>query len=262
MTLSGTNFQTTAQVLVNGAVHAATYVSATQITCQLTAADIANPGTLNFAVRNGASGTPTASVPFTVNADTTQPTVAISGGDDAWHNSAVTLTVSATDSQSGVQKVMYSINGSSPSWTTLTGNTITVPGPQGGIINGANNVQVYAIDNTGTQGPTASATVNICTTGPQTEAFAPASVKKGKTLKISYIANSITPQCTMQMKIYNSNGAVKKSANLGTKPSSTKYSTSFNCKLSPGKYKVKIFATDAAGNAQSSMVVDSFQVTK
>jgi hypothetical protein len=262
VTLSGTNFQSgNTQVLVNGAVHAATYVSATQMTCQLTAADIANAGTLNFAVRNGASGTPTASLPFTVNAETTIPVVTISGADDLWHNQPVTLTVNASDSQSGIQKVMYLI-GSMP-FTTLSGTTITVPGPQGGITNGVNSVQVYALDNTGAQSQTAQATVNICTTGPQTEAFAPSSVKKGKSCKISYICNSITPQCSsISIKIYNSNGAVKKSVNGGTKTSNQKYSISFTCNLSPGKYKVKVFATDAAGNAQSAMDTDSFQVTK
>ena len=60
LTLTGTNFQGTSQVLVNGLVHPATFVSSTSMSLQLTAADIANPGTLNIAVRNAApSGQPT-----------------------------------------------------------------------------------------------------------------------------------------------------------------------------------------------------------
>jgi len=259
--LTGTNFQSTAQVLVNGAVHASTYVSATQMTVQLTAADIASAGTLNFAVRIGSSGTPTATLPFTVNAETTAPVVTISGADDLWHNQPVVLTVNATDSQSGVQKIMYSI-GTMPA-TVLVGTTITVPGPQGGVTNGVNEVSVYAIDNCNTSSTPVKATVNTCTSGPDTEAFAPSSVKKGKTCKISYVCNSITPQCNnIKIKIYNSSGVVKKSVNGGTKASNQKYTIQFNCNLSPGKYKVRVYATDAAGNPQDSMDTDSFQVTK
>lgn len=264
VTVNGTNFQNgTTQVLVNGAQHAASFVSSTQMTCQLTAADIANPGTLNFTVRNGASGTPTAAFPFTVQAETTLPTITISGADDLWHNSAVTLTINPQDSQSGIQKVMYLI-GSMP-FTQLTPvapntYTITVPGPLGGDTNGVNTVQVYALDNTNAQSATASATVNICTTPADAEILAPASVKKGKSLKLNYSAQSITPMCTYQIKIKKSNGSVAKTINIGEKAPNKNYSTSFTCNLAPGKYKAYLYVTDAAGNKSSA--VDAFQVTK
>jgi len=262
VTLTGTNFQSTAQLLVNGAVHAATYVSASQMTVQLTAADIAGAGTLNFSVRNGASGTPTSTMPFTVNAETTTPVTTISGADTAWHSQPVTLTITATDSQSGVWKTMFGIGASMP-WTLLSGTTLTVPGPMGGDPNGVNLVSAYSIDNcNATENPPAQATVNICTTGPETEVFAPMSVKRGKNLKISFIADSITPQCNITLKFYNSGGAVKKTVMVGQKTSGQQYSTSFICNLSPGKYKVKALAVDAAGNNESSMSADSFQVTK
>ena len=104
--------------------------------------------------------------------------------------------------------------------------------------------------------------MNICTTGPETSCIAPASVKKGKTLKIKYESDSITPQCTSQMKIYKSNGSVAKSFNLGTQTSNKTYTKSFTCNLAPGNYKVKIFSTDSAGNAQSQQDDNTFTVTK
>ena len=64
------------------------------------------------------------------------------------------------------------------------------------------------------------------------------------------------------MKIYKSNGSVAKSFNLGTQNSNKTYTKSFTCNLAPGNYKVKIFATDAAGNRSRSMDNDSFSVTK
>jgi len=260
--LTGTNFQNTSQVLVNGVVHAATYVSPTQLTMQLTAADIASPGTLNISVRNGTSGTPTNTVAFTLTADTTAPVTTISGADTNWHNTPVTLTVSVTDvGGPGVQTTYYGI-GIPPS-IALVGGTITVPAGSGSP-QGPQLVQAYSMDKCGNnEVPPAAVTVNICSTGPSTSCIAPASVKKGKTLKIKWEADSITPKITATMKIYkSSNNTVAKSFNLGTQDSNKTFTKSFTCNLSPGKYKVKVFATDAAGNPQSQQDSDSFSVTK
>ena len=262
VTLTGTKFASTAQVLVNGVVHASTYASATQMTVQLTAADIAGAGTLNFSVRNTTSGGLTASLPFTLNADNSAPVTTIMGADTAWHNTPVTLTITAGDAGgSGVQKTYYGI-GIPPS-ILLSGSTVTVPAPAGGASDGAQLVQAYAVDNcNNAEVPPVSVTVNICTKGADTSAFAPASVKKGKTLKIGYECDSITPTVTATMKIYKSSGSVAKAFNLGQKNANQNYTKSFTCNLAPGSYKVKVFATDAAGNAQSSQDSDSFTVTK
>ncbi len=261
LTLTGTNFTSNSQVLVNGVVHASTYVSPTQITVQLTAADIAAPGTLNISVRNGAGQQPTNTVAFTLQADTTAPVSSISGADDNWHNQPVVLTVSVTDvGGPGVQTTYYGI-GIPPS-IALAGSTITVPAGSGAP-QGPQLVQVYSMDKCGNnEVPPKAVTVNICTTGPSTSCIAPASVKKGKSIKIKYECDSITPQCTAQMKIYKSNGSVAKSFNLGTQDSNKTYSKSFTANLAPGNYKVKVFATDSAGNKQSSQDNDSFTVTK
>jgi hypothetical protein len=262
LTLAGTNFQSTSQVLVNGVVHASTFVNATQITVQLTAADIAAAQTLNISVRNGSGGQPTNTVAFTLQADTASPVTAITGNDALWHNQPVVLQCSATDTGGpGVLNTYYGI--AVPPAIALVGTTITVPAPAGGSGDGPQLVQAYSVDKCGnTEAPAKAVTVYICTVGPQTSCIAPASVKKGKTLKIKYEADSITPQCTSQMKIYKSNGSVAKSFNLGTQNSNKTYTKSFTCNLSPGNYKVKIFATDSAGNAQSEMSNDAFTVTK
>ena len=197
-----------------------------------------------------------------MQADTTAPVSTISGADTAWHNSPVVLTVGVTDAGGpGVQNTYYGI-GIPPS-ILMTGSTITVPAPAGGSSDGAQLVQVYSQDKCGNnEVPPASVTVNICTKGPDTDVFAPASVKKGKTCKIQYEADSITPTFTGTMKIYKSSGSVAKSFNLGQQNTNKQFTKSFTCNLAPGNYKVKLFATDAAGNQQSSQQTDSFQVTK
>jgi len=259
VTLSGTNFQSGAQVLINGVARAATFVSATTLSVQLTAADISAAGALNFSVLNP-SGAPTAAMPLTLNADTTAPVTTITGADTAWHNQPVTLAVTVTDTGGpGVQKTYYGI-GIPPS-IQMSGATITVPAPAGGSGDGAQLVQAYSVDNcNNAEVPPAAATVNICTAGPDTDAFAPVSVKKGKKLTIGYEADSITPTCVITIKILKSNGSVVKNLNVGEKPSNTHANYSFTCNLARGNYKVQVYAIDAAGNAQTSMNGDSFTV--
>ena len=262
LTLTGSNFQSGAQVLVNGSVHASTYVSSTQMTVQLTAADIANAGTLNLSVRNTAGQQPTNTVAFTLQADTLFPVTTITGNDDNWHKEPVVLNVSATEVQGpGVQNTYYGIG--VPPAILLSGTTITVPAAPGGANDGPQIVQAYSTDKCGNvETPAKSVTVYICTVGPDTDVFAPSSVKKGKTCKIQYEADSITGSTSNILKIYKSNGSVAKSFNQGVQPANKQYTKSFTCNLAPGSYKVKLFATDAAGNAQSSQHSDSFQVTK
>ncbi|MCX5643880.1 MAG: hypothetical protein NTZ17_04225, partial [Phycisphaerae bacterium] len=103
-----------------------TYVSATQLTVPLTAADIAAAATVPITVVNPAPGGGTSNaVNLTVASDTTAPVTTITGADSAWHTADVVLTVAATDAQSGVQQTQYDINATSPA--VLVGSTITVP---------------------------------------------------------------------------------------------------------------------------------------
>ena len=68
-----------------------------------------------------------------VVAETTDPLVTIGGADSAWHKTPVALTFSATDSQSGVQKVQYQSPPTVAAWTD--GAAYTVPiSTQGAII--------------------------------------------------------------------------------------------------------------------------------
>jgi hypothetical protein len=265
--LTGTNFLSGSKVLMNGAARSATLVGPTQLSLALTAADIATPGTISFAVQNPEPGGGiSATQSLTLSADTTAPVTTISGADTAWHNAPVVLTVSVIDAGGpGVQMTQYGIGsaGVTPAWLTLSDTTITVPAPAGGSGDGAQVVSVFSTDDcNNVESPPKTVTVNICTVGPETQAFAPGSVKKGKTLKLGYRADSITPTCAIKLKIFKSNGSLAKTVNVGERPSNTKGTKSFTCNLAPGSYKYKVYATDAAGNAQTSMDGDSFKVTR
>ena len=148
VTLTGTNFQSTSQVLVNGVVHASTYVSATQISVQLTAADIAaarhaehlgaqrlRPAAHQHRGLHPAGRHPRPSPPSaaTTPTGTTSPVV---------------LQCSATDSGGpGVLSTYYGI--AVPPAIALVGTTITVPAPAGGSRTGPQLVQAYSVDKCG-----------------------------------------------------------------------------------------------------------------
>ena len=187
LTVTGSGFVSGARITLNGVDKSSTtFVSAAQLTLALTAADIATAGTITVGVKNPPfpPGTPSAATtPLTVQAETSTPVVTISGADTAWHNAPVPLTFSATDSQSGVQKIQYMAPPGVPAWTD--GTSYTVPtSTQGSIA-----VSVQALDWCNTAG-TASATVNIDTTKPGTKTRGGATVKKGNTAKLKYRVTS------------------------------------------------------------------------
>ena len=76
LTINGTGFLSSSTVTFNGAAHAATYVSASQITISLTTADLASGGSYPVIVTNPPpGGGPSATVNFTVSASNPVPTV-------------------------------------------------------------------------------------------------------------------------------------------------------------------------------------------
>jgi hypothetical protein len=185
-----------------------TFVSTTQLTVPLTAADIATAATVPITVVNPApvGGTSNA-VNLTVAADTTAPVTTIAGADTAWHNTPVVLSVAASDTQSGVQQTQYDINAVAP--LTLVGSTITVPAD--GTMDGENTVEAWSTDWCGNvEDPAAVVTVKIDTVGPKTSGSAPSTVNTGRKAKATfkYRAKDLTPKCDFVLKIkYKSSGS-------------------------------------------------------
>jgi hypothetical protein len=149
LTVNGTNFAPTSVVNFNGTGKTTTFVSSTQLTAAITAADIATAGTVNVSVTTPApGGGSTGSLPFAINnpaptTTTLSPTSAVAGG------AAFTLTVNGTNFVAASQ---VSFNGglkptTFKSATQLTAAiaatdilnsglvnvTVTNPGPGGGI---------------------------------------------------------------------------------------------------------------------------------
>ncbi len=100
-----------------------------------------------------------------VNIDATAPTVS-DNADGAWHNQAVTVTLTPHDAGgSGVAKTQYRLQGSS-TWLDTTSDQFTVPAPADGSGDGANVYEYRALDNAGNPSATGTCTVKIDTQGP------------------------------------------------------------------------------------------------
>ena len=237
-----------------------TVVSSTQLTVPLTAADTAVATTVPITVINPVPGGGTSpAVSLTVSAETVAPVTVISGADANWHNAPVVLTVTATDSQSGVQFTQYTINATSP--TTLVAGTITVPAPAGGSGDGVKTVSAWSTDWCNNAGVPVTATVKIDTVGPKTTATVAKSVKKGTKVSFGYRANDVTAKCDITLKIKKaSSGSVARTYQLGSKSSNTSLTYKVNPSLAKGTYKYYVYAVDQAGNKQSSLGVKTFKV--
>lgn len=237
-----------------------TFVSATQLTVPLTAADIAVATTAPISVVNPEPGGGTSNaVNLTIAADTTAPLTVISGADTNWHKTPVTLTVMATDAQSGVQFTQYAINTTSPA--TLVGGVITVPAPAGGSGDGVKTVTAWSTDWCNkVETPVVTVIVRIDTVGPKTTATVASSVKKGAKVSFGYRANDVSPKCKITLKITKSSGSVSRTYTLGSKSSNKSLSYKVNPKLAKGTYKYYVYATDQAGNKQSKLGSKTFKV--
>ena len=126
------------------------------------ATDPAEPNNVTATNNAGLTSTPTS---FTVTPDGTAPTATIAcdgGSCTGWHTtSPVSVTLSATDGGSGVDRILYSTDGSAPS--TVYGGPFTIASTA--------SVKFSAIDKVGNTTATASTPVQIDTTAPTTPAL-------------------------------------------------------------------------------------------
>ncbi len=253
LTVTGSNFINGARIVLSGGEKTGTtFVGATQLTVPLAAADIAAAGTLMVSVKNPPfpPGYPSAgALPLTVQAESTTPMVTISGADTAWHNAPVPLTFTATDAQSGVQKVQYMAPPTVGSWTD--GTSYTVPTSAQGAI----TVSVQALDWCNKVG-TASATVNIDTTKPKTATHGGETVQQGKGARLDYSASepsNLSPKANVVIKIERNNGSTAQTIRKNNVAMNAKHTAYFTCNLAKGTYTWYVYATDLAGNTQANI---------
>src|SRR6202040_2233467 len=160
LTVNGTGFVSTSVVKFNGAARTTTFVSATQLTAAVTAADIATAGTATVTVTNPAPGGGTsASVSFAISAASAPTLTSIAPTSTMAGGAAFTLTLTGTGFVTGATVNFGSNPAITPSSVTSTqiGATIpaadiatagtvnvTVTNPAGG---GTSNAQTFTVNN-------------------------------------------------------------------------------------------------------------------
>jgi len=260
LTVNGSAFLVGARILLSGGEKTGTtFANASQLTVPLMAADISTPTTLTVSVKNppfppGVSSAGALLLP--VVAETTDPLVTIGGADSAWHKTPVALTFSATDSQSGVQKVQYQSPPTVATW--IDGAAYTVPTSTQGPI----TVNAQAFDWCNRVG-TAVATINIDTTKPETAALGNVSVKRGNTARLKYRVTEpagLSPSAKVVIKIKRGNGTTAKTITINSAPTNAKLTYSFRCNLAKGSYRWYVYATDLAGNTQDNVARATLKV--
>jgi C1A family cysteine protease len=212
-------------------------------------------------VSNG-NGSDTSNATFTISAvpvDVTPPTVSASGYDAAWHNHAVTITLTASDAESGVKCIWWSAN-DDPTRNQIMGaaGQLTVPAPTDHSWDRDNSIWYYAEDNAGNY-PDPVVThcrVKIDTRKPLTKAPYAATAARGRTATLKYKVvdpRPGSPTATVTIKIKNRAGRVVKT--LGPykgKAVNTLLTAKFMVPRPwrAGTYRFFVYAKDAAGNAQ------------
>ena len=162
--------------------------------------------------------------------DTTPPTSSLSAsgtqGSSGWYTSGVTVSITASDSSS-ISSTNYRVNGGS--WQTYTG-PFTVSS------DGSNTVEYYSKDSIGNTEVTKSASVRIDRQAPSTS-----SSVSGYTVTLSSTDTN--------------SGVASVNYKIGSTGAWTKYTGPFAAGQSGQSLTVYFYATDNAGNSETSRSV-------
>jgi hypothetical protein len=198
------------------------------------------------------TGSDVSDAPFTVTvpADANSPVTTVAGADALWHKAPVTLTFTASDTESGVMYTEYAIDGGS----LQRGDQAVVSGQ------GVHTITYYSVDNAGhTETPAHTCTVKIDALGPQTTAYA-TSVYRGHAVTLRYRVADLTPKATVTLRIRTLGGATRKTVSLGLRWTNHALGYRYVCGLARGTYRYYVYARDQAGNVQRRLGCGTLRV--
>ena len=183
LTISGTNFITGSTVNWNGTALSTTYISATQLTANITDPLVANPGSANITVANGTPGGGTSNtVVFTIGTIATNPVPTISSLSPASVTAgaaAFTLTINGTNF---ISSSVINWNGTALPTTFINGLQLTAS-VSAAQVNTAGTVPVTVSTPTPGGGTTAPVSFTISPVGnnpvPSLVSISPTNVTAG-----------------------------------------------------------------------------------
>jgi len=163
-----------------------------------------------------------------------------------WRKTPVTVTLAGDDAGSGVATTGYRRLGDL-AWTPYAA-------PFQVSDQGESTWEYGSTDEAGNSETPVAVTFRIDSKRPVTAGYA-ATARKGKTVKLGFKVTDALPGCaraTVVLKIY-SGKAVKRTIRAGVQRCNVKTTKSWRCTLAKGRYTVKVYATDIAGNVQSKV---------
>lgn len=197
---------------------------------------------------------------FTVSTcagDTTAPTTTVTGADGAWHDQAVTVAFAATD-DTGVAGTEYKVDGGA--WTA--GVSLTIAAPTDRSNDGLHTILYRSVDVAGNCEAVKVCTVGIDTAAP-TPTAAPATVVRGRTASLAYRVAETGPvpqTADVTITVRTAGGRLVKILTAKDVALNTGNAARFLCRLPTGRYRFSVAATDAAGNAQTSVASSTLTV--
>lgn len=165
-----------------------------------------------------------------------------------WHNSDQTVPIAAIGGTPPLA-INFSLDGGATLQTiagALANVTVSAEG--------SHRFQYFASCAGAAEAPHDAGYVNIDRTRPSTTAYA-ANVKKGKQVKLRFKVNDAAPGCGQALatlKIYLGK-KLKKTLRPPGCATNARKTFSWKATLARGRYTVMVYATDAAGNAQSKV---------
>jgi len=188
-----------------------------------------------------------------VNIDTTRPQTTMQvGAPQGWVNHAVTLLFQAGDDSSGVATTYSAIDNG----TAAEGTSREVPAPADHSGDGPHTVTYWSADAAGNVETPTPVAVNIDTRQPTTKAPYSLAARRGQTAKLRYVVADQAPcagTAAAKIVIKNARGKAVKTLKVKRVKTGVTATVKFRCKLAKGKYRFFVYATDAAGNAQSKI---------
>ena len=203
--------------------------------------------------RGDASGILSAVAPTTLPG--VPPVTTVSGDDDRWHNTPVTLYLTATDGGGGVAYTTYQVG--SGAWQK--GTTVKVPAPRDHAGDGEIPVRFYSVGSDGAVEPTKSVTVKIDTAAPafKWSGVSPAVVEATRPVTFSFVVRDLSPTVEIDWRAtdqYGSFAAQKRGLERATGSRSVEVVPRYRSgkAFEPGLYRVALTLTDEAGNVTTT----------
>ena len=261
LAVTGSRFSPVSVLQWAGVDRPTVYVSPERLEALISAAEVAHAGATSVRVFTSAPGGGLSAPLFMdVRDDDVPPVTAVSGLKGTWHRATTTFNLVATDVGLGVERTFYRL-GRSGDYSD--GGKVTVKAPKDHSNDGLHTVQFFSIDKVlNWEFPVKQVKVGIDTRPPQT-AVAGAWVRRNGDLRPRFRIIDATSArvADAQLVISTWPGKVVLRGDLG-QPITGAWRTGPVCKvrLPLGTYRMRVYAHDLAGNAQSSQASGTLTV--